>query len=229
MGAGDEALLASALSPAHGFRAHTAPLGITFLRNPALPGAYRRAALVALHGSWNRSTPDGYKVVLLQWDESGRIAESDFLGGFEADGNIIGRPVDVAEAADGTIFVSDDYAGAIYRIVPGDGAPGASAAAVPTPAPAAADPLAGIDAGGIAAAHAEGERLWRRHACAGCHAPGTPVGDKLESVDARYTLQSLADYFSAPTTPMPVFPLSEAERRSLAIHLLANAQQAAPR
>ena len=74
---------------------------------------------------------------------------------------------------------------------------------------------------------AEGERLWQRHACAGCHAPGTPVADKLESVDARYTLQSLADYFGAPTTPMPVFPLSEAERRSRAIHLLANARAAA--
>jgi glucose/arabinose dehydrogenase len=229
MGAGKETLLARALSPAHGFRAHSAPLGITFLRNPALPAAYRRAALVALHGSWNRSTPDGYKVVLLQWDESGRIAESDFLSGFEANGNIIGRPVDVAEAADGSIFVSDDYAGAIYRIAAGAGPSDASAPAVPTPVPAAADPLAGIDASGIAAAHAEGERLWQRYACAGCHAPGTPVADKLASVDARYTLQSLADYFTAPTTPMPVFPLSEAERRSLAIHLLANAQRAPSR
>jgi glucose/arabinose dehydrogenase len=231
MDAGHEALLASALSPAHGFRAHTAPLGITFLRNPALPAAYRRAALVALHGSWNRSTPDGYKVVLLQWDDSGRIAESDFLNGFEANGNIIGRPVDVAEAADGSIFVSDDYAGAIYRIVPDDGASRAPAAAMPVPAtaPQAADPLAGIDAGTITAAHTEAQRLWRRHACAGCHAPGTPVGDKLKSVDARYTLQSLADYFTAPTTPMPIFPLSEAERRSLAIHLLATVREAAPR
>lgn len=100
---------------------------------------------------------------------------------------------------------------------------------VPATAPGAADPLAGIDADTIAAAHTEAQRLWRRHACAGCHAPGTPVGDKLESVDARYTLQSLADYFTAPTTPMPMFPLSEAERRSLAIHLLASAREAAPR
>lgn len=227
MGAGNEALLAKALSPSHGFRAHNAPLGITFLRNPALPAAYRRAALVALHGSWNRSAPDGYKVVLLTWDDAGRIVESDFLSGFEARGNIIGRPVDVVEAADGAIFVSDDYAGAIYRIVPGDGGPGTPAAAVPAAAPAASDPLAGVDAAAIAAAHVEGERLWRRYACAGCHAPGTPVADKLASVDARYTVQSLADYFTAPTTPMPVFPLSEAERRSLAIHLLANAREAA--
>jgi glucose/arabinose dehydrogenase len=227
MGTGKEALLASALSPAHGFRAHNAPLGITFLRNPALPAAYRRAALVALHGSWNRSTPDGYRVVLLSWDDAGRIAESDFLSGFETNGNIIGRPVDVAEAADGTIFVSDDYAGAIYRIVPGDGGAGLAAVAAPAPTPAAADPLAGIDAATIAAAHTEAERLWQRHACAGCHTPGTPVADKLKSVRARYTLQSLSDYFTAPTTPMPVFPLSDAERRSLAIHLLANAHEAA--
>ena len=225
----DAALLASARSPAHGFRAHNAPLGIAFLRNPALPAAYRRSALVALHGSWNRSTPDGYKVVQLAWDEAGRITESDFLTGFEASGNVIGRPVDVAEAADGTIFVSDDYAGAIYRIVPRSGAAPATLAPARAAAPADADPLAGIDAATIATAHAEAERLWARHGCAVCHAPGTPAGEKLQSVDARYSLQALADYFTMPTAPMPAFPLSEAERRSLAIHLLANARAAATR
>jgi len=230
MGKGNEAQLARAIPPAHGFRAHNAPLGIAFLRNPGLAPAYRRAALVALHGSWNRSTPDGYKVVLLQWRDDGTIAESDFLTGFEAHGEVVGRPVDVAEAADGTIFVSDDYAGAIYRIVSGGAA---AASVVPAAAPGVAtdaDPLAGIAPAEIAAARAEAGRLWQRWACAGCHVAGTPAGEKLQSVDQRYTLASLTDYFTTPTAPMPVLPLGEAERRSLAIYLLGNARAApAPR
>ena len=115
-GAGHENLRATAIPPVHGFRPHNAPLGIGFLRNPRLPSEYRQAALVALHGSWNRSTPDGYKVVLLQWDATGAIRESDFLSGFEHNGSISGRPVDVTEAPDGSIYISDDYANAIYRV-----------------------------------------------------------------------------------------------------------------
>jgi glucose/arabinose dehydrogenase len=226
MGAGKDALLATALSPAHSFRAHNAPLGITFLRNPALPPQYRRAALVALHGSWNRSTPDGFKVVLLRWDDAGTISESDFLTGFESGGEIIGRPVDVAEAADGSLFVSDDYAGAIYRIVQGEQAAGVAAALPAAPGAPPADPLAGLSAAEIRSAHAAAERLWLRHACAGCHVPGTPVAAKLQSVHERYTVASLTEYFNAPTAPMPVFALSEPERRSLAIHLLDNAREA---
>jgi glucose/arabinose dehydrogenase len=116
LGARGGARLAQALPPAHGFRAHTAPLGITFLRGNRVPPDYRGAALVALHGSWNRTRKDGYKVVSLHWDAEGRIEERDFLVGFELDEDVIGRPVDVAEAPDGAVYISDDYAGAIYRV-----------------------------------------------------------------------------------------------------------------
>lgn len=116
MGPGPAERLASARSPAHAFRAHNAPLGIRFLRHPAHGPGYARAALVALHGSWNRSTPDGYAVVSLHWLPDGRIDERTFVGGFRGAAGLIGRPVDVAEAADGSIFVSDDYAGVIYRV-----------------------------------------------------------------------------------------------------------------
>jgi glucose/arabinose dehydrogenase len=116
MDPGPAALLASARPPAHAFRAHNAPLGIRFLRHPANAPGYARAALVALHGSWNRSVPDGYAVVSLHWGEDGRIEERTFVGGFRGPAGLIGRPVDVAEAADGAIFVSDDYAGVIYRV-----------------------------------------------------------------------------------------------------------------
>jgi glucose/arabinose dehydrogenase len=110
------ARIAGALPPAHGFRAHNAPLGITFVRGSRVPPDYRGAALVALHGSWNRTRKDGYKVVSLHWDPEGRIEERDFLVGFELDEDVIGRPVDVAEAPDGSFYISDDYAGAIYRV-----------------------------------------------------------------------------------------------------------------
>lgn len=115
LGAGREDLIASAIPPVHAFRAHNAPLGIAFLRGRALPDAYRGAALVALHGSWNRTRKDGYEVVSLHWVGE-RIEERAFVTGFELDEDVIGRPVDVAEGPDGAVYVSDDYAGAVYRV-----------------------------------------------------------------------------------------------------------------
>jgi glucose/arabinose dehydrogenase len=107
----------AAVSPAHGFGAHTAPLGMSFYRGNALPERYRGQAFVALHGSWNRTKKSGYKVVLLEWPAGGgEIVESDFLTGFEVDEDVIGRPVDVREGPDGALYVSDDFAGAIYRV-----------------------------------------------------------------------------------------------------------------
>jgi glucose/arabinose dehydrogenase len=120
LGKGHEERIRSAIPPAHPFRAHNAPLGIAFVRTAAAPAAFRGAALVALHGSWNRTRKDGYKVVSLHWRPDGTIEERDFLVGFELDEDVIGRPVDVAEGPDGAIYVSDDYAGAVYRVVPGD-------------------------------------------------------------------------------------------------------------
>lgn len=104
------------IAPVHGFRAHNAPLGIRFIDPTGLPPEFERSAMVALHGSWNRSEPDGYKVVSLHWTNDG-IEERPFLDGFNVDGDIIGRPVDVVRGPDGAMYVSDDYAGAIYRIV----------------------------------------------------------------------------------------------------------------
>jgi glucose/arabinose dehydrogenase len=118
LGKGHESLRAIARPPVHGFRAHNAPLGIVFLRSGARPPAYGRAAIVALHGSWNRSVPDGYKVVSLHWREDGSIEQRDFLTGFLDDSGVIGRPAGVAEGPDGAVYVADDYAGAIYRVAP---------------------------------------------------------------------------------------------------------------
>ena len=106
--------IATARAPAFAFRAHNAPLGLRFLRHASHAGV--RRALVALHGSWNRSVPDGYAVVALDWGGDGRITQRNFLSGFRSAQGLLGRPVDVAEGPDGTLYVSDDYSGSVYRI-----------------------------------------------------------------------------------------------------------------
>ncbi len=106
----------TAIMPIYKLPAHVAPLAILFLRH-AKPGALAGAALVTEHGSWNRSTKDGYQVVALTWRD-GAISEAPFLTGFLKDGVVSGRPVDIAEAPDGTIYISDDFAGAIWRVAP---------------------------------------------------------------------------------------------------------------
>jgi mono/diheme cytochrome c family protein len=221
-GAGSEARAAASLPPAHPFGAHNAPLGIVFLRSQQQRAAYRGRALVALHGSWNRTRKDGYKVVSLSWTDDGSIREADFLTGFLSDEDVIGRPVDVAEAADGTIFVSDDYAGAIYRVAPA--AAGAAARTTASVRARPADPLAALDAEERDAAGARGERHWSELGCAGCHVPEqanpgvVPVA--LRELGRRYDVAELTAFLSAPTPPMPAVALDDAARRDLAINLL---------
>ncbi|TNF34524.1 MAG: sorbosone dehydrogenase family protein [Gammaproteobacteria bacterium] len=104
-------------APVHAFRAHNAPLGIHFLRHQPEGSIYQHAALVALHGSWNRTEKDGYKVVSLHWQDD-RIIECPFMTGFENGGTVIGRPAYITENTQGTIFISDDHAGSVYRLRP---------------------------------------------------------------------------------------------------------------
>ncbi len=116
VGQGKESLLETSRSPIFGFRAHNAPLGIRFNQSTVLPENYKRSAFVALHGSWNRSTPDGYKLVSLHWNDQEELTTQDFLTGFEREGKIIGRPVDIVQGVRGELYVSDDYSGMIYLI-----------------------------------------------------------------------------------------------------------------
>ena len=121
-GKGQASRIRASTPPVHGFIAHTAPLGITFYRGRAFPTRYRGSAFVAQHGSWNRTQKSGYRVVLLEWDDAtGEISESDFVVGFEVNEDVIGRPVDVAVGPDGALYISDDYAGAVYRVSYGRG------------------------------------------------------------------------------------------------------------
>ena len=109
-------LAASAIKPSFKFRAHNAPLGIHFLQASTLPQEFQKSALVALHGSWNRSTLDGYKVLSLHWDNKGNIQGRDFMSGFLTPEGTIGRPVDINQDKQGRIYISDDLAGRIYRV-----------------------------------------------------------------------------------------------------------------
>ncbi len=104
----------SPVSQFHGLGGHVAPLSIRFLRNQA-DTALNGTALVAEHGSWNRSEKAGYRIIRLVFEGSA-AREEVFLSGCEANGEVICRPVDILEGPDGQLFVSDDYAGAIYSI-----------------------------------------------------------------------------------------------------------------
>jgi glucose/arabinose dehydrogenase len=97
------------------YQAHSAPLGMTFYTGRQFPTEYRGNLFVALHGSWNRTTPTGYKVVRVRLDGGAPRAE-DFATGWLDGRRAWGRPVDVATGADGSLFVSDDAQGVVYRI-----------------------------------------------------------------------------------------------------------------
>jgi glucose/arabinose dehydrogenase len=103
--------------PAVEMQAHSAPLGLAFYRGQQFPEAYQGDLFVAFHGSWNRSVPTGYKVVRIpiEGGEPGQVY--DFAVGWLRDnGTNWGRPVDVLTGGDGSLYVSDDGRGRIYRI-----------------------------------------------------------------------------------------------------------------
>jgi glucose/arabinose dehydrogenase len=98
-------------------QAHSAPLGMHFYRGEQFPEEYRNVAFVAEHGSWNRSEPVGYQVSLFAFDEKGELLRQEvFATGWLQRGRPWGRPVDIDELSDGSLLVSDDFAGVIYRI-----------------------------------------------------------------------------------------------------------------
>jgi glucose/arabinose dehydrogenase len=99
--------------------AHAADLGMMFYTGKMFPKEYRGGIFSAQHGSWNRTTPVGARIMFTSLNEDGSAAESKpFAEGWldESTGEYLGRPVDVAQLPDGSILVSDDTAGAIYRI-----------------------------------------------------------------------------------------------------------------
>ncbi|HKJ61930.1 MAG TPA: sorbosone dehydrogenase family protein, partial [Hyphomicrobiales bacterium] len=99
------------------FEAHSANLGIHFYTGDQFPDEYKNDAFVAQHGSWNRSTPIGYRIMRVKFDKDGKPTGKEvFAEGWLEGDDAIGRPVDIAELPDGSLIVSDDFAGRIYRI-----------------------------------------------------------------------------------------------------------------
>ncbi len=105
----------SVARPSLGYQAHSAPLGLAFYTGSQFPAEYRGNLFVALHGSWNRSVPTGYKVIRVRFEGDAPRAE-DFATGWLVGSRVGGRPVDVAVAPDGSLFLSDDAQGVVYRI-----------------------------------------------------------------------------------------------------------------
>lgn len=114
----DQARCDRTIAPALKMQAHSAPLGMTFLAGATqFPAEMRGDLLVAFHGSWNRTTPTGAKVVRVRVAGNRPVSYEDFLWGFQGpDGSRWGQPTDVAVWRDGSVLVSEDLGGGIYRV-----------------------------------------------------------------------------------------------------------------
>jgi len=99
---------------------HSASLGMRFYTGSMFPKSYKNAIIVARHGSWNRSKKVGGDVVVVKLNKDGTVKSMEpFITGFLEDNKYIGRPVDVLQMKDGSLLVSDDWNGAVYRITYG--------------------------------------------------------------------------------------------------------------
>lgn len=103
-------------APVVELRAHVAPLGMRFYTGSMFPQNYRNSIILAEHGSWNRSTPQGYRLTFVQLNGSNVEKVEAFADGWLQGDSAWGRPVDVEVYKDGSLLVSDDKAGVIYRI-----------------------------------------------------------------------------------------------------------------
>lgn len=95
---------------------HVAPLGVTFYTGTQFPRTYQGNLFVAQHGSWNRPNRIGYRIALITVIGDKVVSDTPFLEGFLRGEAVVGRPADVAMLADGSMLVSDDYGGRVYRI-----------------------------------------------------------------------------------------------------------------
>jgi glucose/arabinose dehydrogenase len=102
--------------PARNLGPHVAALGMRFYTGSMFPPEYRGQIFVAEHGSWNRSRRIGYRVMLLRLDGNRVVSYGPFAQGWLDGENVHGRPVDIEQLPDGSLAVSDDSAGAVYRI-----------------------------------------------------------------------------------------------------------------
>lgn len=104
------------------FQAHGAPIGMVFYDGASFPDEYDGDAFVALHGSWNRFPPTGYKVVRVRFNGGEPVMTEDFISGFLIDDGEaqFGRPAGIAVAPDGALLFTDDDNGMVYRVSPAE-------------------------------------------------------------------------------------------------------------
>ena len=114
----DQKLPADIVFPQVEMAAHAADLGMTFYTGSQFPEKYRGGIFSAQHGSWNRTVPVGARVMFTSLKEDGTADKTEPFaeGWLTQNGEYLGRPVDVAQLPDGSVLVSDDFAGALYRI-----------------------------------------------------------------------------------------------------------------
>ena len=99
---------------------HTASLGMRFYTGSMFPKEYKDVIFVAQHGSWNRTNKAGGDVAVVKLNKDGTVKSVEpFLTGFIQNNKYVGRPVDVMQLKDGSLLVSDDWNGAVYRITYG--------------------------------------------------------------------------------------------------------------
>jgi glucose/arabinose dehydrogenase len=111
---------AETVPPAAELAPHVAAIGMRFYRGRMFPSDYRGRIFIAEHGSWNRSEPIGYRVTMVRLDGDRAVSYEPFAEGWLQGAAAWGRPADVEELPDGSLLVSDDESGAIYRISYGE-------------------------------------------------------------------------------------------------------------
>jgi glucose/arabinose dehydrogenase len=102
--------------PAMDLGPHVAPLGMRFYTGNMFPPEYKNQIFIAEHGSWNRSKKIGYRIMLVKVKDGKAVSREPFATGWLRGDSVSGRPVDVEVMHDGSLLVSDDYTGVIYRI-----------------------------------------------------------------------------------------------------------------
>lgn len=103
-------------APAMPLGPHVAPLGLAFYDGEQFPEEFSGDLFIAEHGSWNRTEPIGYRITRVRMNGQAATGYEVFAEGWLTDGDVSGRPVDVLVRDDGSLLVSDDHAGRIYRI-----------------------------------------------------------------------------------------------------------------
>lgn len=106
------------VAPVQALDAHVAPLAVKFNTGPMFPETYKNVALIAEHGSWNRSKKSGYRIAMVALEDNRAVGYETFIEGWldEASQEQFGRPVDLLFLKDGSLLISDDYGDAIYRV-----------------------------------------------------------------------------------------------------------------